>query len=133
MHKNVGENFLECWVEAYTGFPDIFKTDSGTAFTSKRFNRLLNGAGVVIKIVPIESSNSMRAGETYRDPLCRIFYMVKRDFSRTQDDIILSISTKPMNDTCGPEGLLPRLLAYVSIPRLLGGPISLPSQEQRMN
>lgn len=49
--------FLQCRVATYVGFPDIVKADSGSVFTSRKWNKLVADAGVAIDITPVEISN----------------------------------------------------------------------------
>nr|AHF58602.1 polyprotein [Chondrus crispus] len=131
--KDVWETFLHCWVTMYVGLPDILKADSGSVFTSKRWNEYAENAGVVVEISPVENSNALGAGERYHDPLRRIYLKVKHDHPGYTKELILSISNKAMNDTCGPEGLVPTILVFGAIPKIAAQPSGQPTQEQRMN
>jgi hypothetical protein len=70
-------------------------------------------------------------GERYHDPLRRIHRKVRPEFPTTTEHLALSLSNKAMNDTVGPEGLVPTLLVFGIIPRSSASG-SLPNQHDRM-
>lgn len=130
--EDVGEPSLLCWVSTYMGYPDIVKGDSGSVFTSRKWNKLADNVGVAIEITPVESSNSTGVGERIHDPLRRIYHKIHRDHPGHRKELILALAAKAMNDTIGPEGLVPSLLVFRTIPRVSYETIGLPDQEERM-
>ena len=80
-----------------------------------------------------ESHNSLGAGEKYYHTLRTIYLEVQADFPSVDDATLLAISVKAMNDTVGPEGLVPSLLVFGALPRLPTiSPRDYPSHKERM-
>lgn len=65
----------------------------------------------------VESHNSLGSGERYHGPLRRIFNKIKYDNSKMKRELVLSLTLKAINDTMGPEGLVPTLLVLGALPR----------------
>lgn len=130
--KEIWETFLHCWTLLYTGFPDSVKADSGSVFTSKEWNKLVSDAGIAIEITPVESSNSMGVGERYHDPLRRIFRKVTHGHPGYPKNLVLAIANKAMNDTMGPEGIVPSLLVFGNMPRFPASPSQNHEQSERI-
>lgn len=131
--KDAGESLLDCWVSVYIGFPDIIKTDHGSLFKSKDWNKMPTAKFMAVEIAPINFSNSIGAGERYQDPLRIIFLKIMRAHPGAGKDLTLSMANKAINHTCGTEGLLPIFLVYGVTPRLPGAASDLQDQETRMN
>jgi hypothetical protein len=127
---DVWHAFLSLWVCTYTGLPNVIKSDQGSVFTSERWQELTSLSGVILELSPIESHNSLTVGERYHDPLRRIYRKVRHDFPAIPGSLALSLANKAMNDTMGPEGLVPTLLVYGTLPRLSLHD-KLPSQSRR--
>lgn len=87
---------------------------------------------MAVEITPIESSNSMGIGERYHAPLRRIFLKIQHDSPGTDKELILAIANKAMNDTAGPEGLVPTFLVFGVIPRIPTLSHELPEQNERL-
>lgn len=69
------------------------------------------------KAVPIESPNSMSSVERYHTPFKRAFAIIKAELPKLSDKEILQYSVKSLNDSVGPDGLVPTLLVYGALPR----------------
>ena len=110
------------------------RVDQGSEFLSRKFYNNCNSLEIYVKAFPIESSNSLGLGERFHDPLRRIYIKVQEETPQLDDDLKLSLSYKAMNNTLGPEGIVPTLLVYGMMPRLLLGVtrLSTPTQVQRM-
>lgn len=130
--EHVWESFIECWSSIYTGFPEIMKVDQGSAFKSVRWKRLCEEVGTVTQESGVESHNSLGSGERYHEPLRRIFRKIKRETPRINNNVALRISIKAMNDTLGPEGLVPSLLVFGCVPRFPCINSKQPNQKERM-
>lgn len=66
----------------------------------------------------IESHNSIGVREKYHDPLRRVYKKVKEDFLRMEKETLLRLALKGCNDTLGPNGLVPNLLVFGTMPAL---------------
>ena len=85
-----------------------------------------------MEITGVESSNSMGVGERYHDSLRRIYNRVLASHPGHTKEVILALANKGMNDTLGPEGLVPSLLVFGVILRVSAATRSLSSQEERL-
>ena len=65
--ESVWNAFVSCWESNYIGLPNVVKHDSENRFNS------CNHFGIITKEIPYESHNSLGLGETYHDPLTRIY------------------------------------------------------------
>jgi hypothetical protein len=129
----VWESFLTCWVNIYTGYPDSIHVDSGAQLVSANFEHLCEQAGIRLEISPIESHNSLGRGERYHSYVRRLFHKIKLDNPQTSDAFALSCSIKAVNDSAGPDGLVPSILVFGVAPRLpIGKPQGHPSNVERI-
>lgn len=107
------------WIDTYQGPPDMITTDTGTNFTSKDFQHQASLMGIKIKIVPVEAHNSIGLVERYHGPLRRAYTIIKQEIPDLHKDMALQMSLKAINDTAGPNGLVPTLLVYGAYPRMV--------------
>lgn len=70
------------------------------------------------KAAPVESKNSMTYVERYHTPLKRSYGIIRAELPKLSDDEILQYAIKSLNDSVGPDGLVPTLLVYGALPRL---------------
>ncbi|KAF7578000.1 hypothetical protein PtrM4_022400 [Pyrenophora tritici-repentis] len=70
--------------------------------------------------VPVEAHHSIGKIERYHAAIRRAFEVISADIgaSTTTKDDILQMAVKAVNDTAGPEGLVPTLLVFGTYPRL---------------
>lgn len=116
----------------YSCYPDKFKVDQDTVFKSREWRQLSDDAGIVIDFSGVESHNAIGVGERYHAPLRRIFLKIREDAPTLDPDITLKLAVKAMKDTMRPEGLVPSLLVFGTVPRFPPAPTSLPDQIDRM-
>lgn len=64
----------------------------------------------------MESHNSLGVGERYHEPLRQIFDKIITDHPQIDPEVALRLTVKSMNDLMGPEGIVPSLLVYGSLP-----------------
>ena len=130
--KDIWNNFLACWVTAYVGYPDKLRIDQESAFTGKGFTELVQKEGIEIQLSGVQSHNAIGIGERYHAPLRRIFDKINLDAPRIDPHLALQIAVKAMNDTMGPEGLVPSMLVFGVLPRMPPRQADLPGHEERM-
>ena len=86
--------------------------DHGSAFTSNEWKELAEENGVVVKLTGIQHHNGIGLCERYHGPLRTIFRRIRKECPDIDKDLALKSAVKAMNDTVGPEGLVPSLLAF---------------------
>jgi Reverse transcriptase (RNA-dependent DNA polymerase) len=114
--------FVTSWAAVYSGYPDVVRSDAGSVFTSGRWRDLTSAAGIDIQISGIESHNSLGIGERYHAPLRQVYDKILADFPGTDAVVALQLAVKTMNDSLGPEGLVPSYLVFGTLPRFPGLP-----------
>lgn len=130
--NDVWAAYTQCWSTVYVGHPNCFRTDSGSVFTSTRWNQLTSDNGIELKISGVESHNSLGLGERYHEPLRKIYRKLHHEAPDLEKAIVLRLALKAMNDTIGPEGLVPSYLVFGSLPKFPTVHASLPDQRRRM-
>lgn len=129
--KTVWETFVTIWINVYTGFPNRMHLNQGSAFKSVEWVSLCRKASIDISTSGTESQNLLEQGETYHAMLRRIYQKVRHTSPQTSKEFCPSIALKTMNDTYGPNGLVPSLLPFGEMPKIPTTPhteISLPDR-----
>ena len=62
--------------------------------------------------MPVKAHNSVGIVERYYGPLCRIYYIIIAELLDIGKDIALQMAFKVINDSAGPDGLIPTLLVF---------------------
>lgn len=130
--EDVWDAFLSCWSTLYIGHPHKIRVDQGSAFTSVRWTRLCDNAGIECQESGIEHHNALGPGERYHDPLRRVFRKVKHEHPSLNNELALRLSVKAINDTMGPEALVPSLLVFGCLPRFPATTSNIVEQQKRM-
>ena len=87
---------------------------------------------IEIKEVPVEAHNSVGKVERYHAPLRRAYEIIRDEVrDRVNSDSILQMAVKAVNDTAGPNGLIPTLLVFGAYPRMTEESAPSPSIIQR--
>jgi hypothetical protein len=123
----------QCWIDTYLGPPDQITTDAGKQFTSKEFAQLANSTGTKIKIVPVEAHHSVGIVERYHNMVRRAYKIITAEIKGINKDVALQMAFKAINDTAGPDGIVPTLLVYGALPRMSEYDPPSPSVAQRSN
>jgi hypothetical protein len=117
--KDTWETLKMLWIDTYQGPPDIITHDAGTNFASTEFKSEARLMGIMCKQVPVEAHNSIGKIERYHAPLRRAFEILFAELSNIMKiDSILQMAVKAVNDTAGPDGLVPTLLVFGAYPRI---------------
>ena len=130
--QHVWEALIECWASVYIGFPNKLRTDQGSVFTSKAWDELTRLHGIELQLSGVTSHNSIGVGERYHAPLRRVYSVVRAATPEMSPELSLRCAIKGMNDTLGPEGLVPTYLVYGTFPSFPICRNAPPSQEDRM-
>jgi hypothetical protein len=69
------------------------------------------------KEVPIEAYNSVGKVERYHAPLQRAYEIIRDEMGKQIDkEMILQMAIKAVNNTAGPDGIVPTLLVFGAYP-----------------
>lgn len=126
------QTYQKIWSLPYVGHPEHMHADQGPQLKSRRWECLCHLAGIDLTLSGVEEHNALGEGERYHAYLRQTFNKVKADFPTIPDSYSLHIAVKAVNDTAGPNGLVPTLLVFGVLPRALVTPPDLPQQKQRM-
>jgi len=108
-----------CWIDVYLGPPNVVAHDAGKNLIARAFQLNANMMNIKTKEIPIESANSMTYVERYHTPLRRAFRIIKSELPNISDEEVLQYAVKSLNDSVGPDGLVPTLLVYGALPRYI--------------
>ncbi|KAF8854919.1 hypothetical protein BDZ45DRAFT_758082 [Acephala macrosclerotiorum] len=122
-----------CWIDTYQGPPDYIVHDAGKNFSSTEFRQHAKSMAIEIKEVPVEAHNSVEKVERYHAPLRRAYEIIRDELVREQidKDIVLQMAVKAVNDSAGPDGLVPTLLVFGAYPRMTSEDAPSPSVVKR--
>ncbi|KAI0996724.1 hypothetical protein K3495_g11457, partial [Podosphaera aphanis] len=119
--KDAWDTLRNCWIDVYLGPPDMIIHDAGTNFTGQEFKQSAIAMAIKTKAVPTEAHHSIGLVERYHAPLRRAYDVISKDLSKTKihRNHILQMAVKAVNDTAGPDGLVPTLLVFGAYPRMV--------------
>ncbi|KAI1006957.1 hypothetical protein K3495_g1266 [Podosphaera aphanis] len=124
--KTTWDTLRLCWIDIYNGPPDLIVHDAGKNFVASEFKQNAQAPSIDVKQVPVEAHNSIGKVEQYHAPLKRAYEVIKAELpATTPPELVLSMAVKPVNDTVGPNGLVPTLLVFGAYPKI--SPTSPPS------
>ena len=116
--KTAWETIRECWIDTYLGPPDLISHDAGTNFESREFKQYAQTVNTATKCVPVEAHNSVGIVERYHKPLRRAYQIIKAESPGLSKTAALQMAFKAINDTAGPNGIVPTLLVFGAYPRM---------------
>jgi hypothetical protein len=75
---------------------------------------------IEIKEVPVKAYNSVGQVERYYTPLQHAYEIIQDELKDEQinKEIMLQMAVKAINDSAGPDGIVPTLLVFDAYPRL---------------
>jgi len=89
--------------------------------------------GTTVKGVPVKAHNLVSMVKRYYRPLRRVYQIITAEIPGINKDIALQMVFKALNDSAGPNGLVPTLLVFGAYPRLINTDALLPTVSQRAN
>ena len=131
--KHTWDKLRECWIDTYIGPPEYIVHDAGTNFMAKEFKQHATSMSIQTKAVPVEAHHSIGKVERFHTPLRRSFKIIQEE---TEDigvskTAMLQMAIKAINDTAGPNGLVPTLLVFGTFPRMVDSDPPTPNIQQR--
>jgi hypothetical protein len=117
--RDAWDALCKCWINTYQGPPDYIVHDPGTNFASEDFRNRTKIVGAECRQMPVEAHWAVGKIERAHGPLRRAFNILRAELNSTTDDEdILQMAVKALNDTAGPNGLVPTLLVFGTYPRI---------------
>lgn len=117
--KTVWDTLLSCWASIYTGLPNRILVDQGTNLgKSEPFFSLAARANVEVQSTGTEAHSSLGIGERYHEPVRTTFRKLLLQYPMVRKTLLLQMTVKALNDTLGPEGLVPSSLVFGELPRV---------------
>jgi hypothetical protein len=111
--KTTWNTLRAIWVDIYAGPPNVIVTNAGKSFVGAEFVANARIMAIEIEEVPVEAHNSIGKIERYHGPLKRAFEIISANLGNTiTPDHVLQMTVKAVNDTTGPDGLVPTLLVW---------------------
>ena len=109
-----------CWIDVYSGPPEIIVHDAGSNFDSSEFRMNASSTAIKVKCIPIEAPQSIGLVERYHAPLRRAYSIITDELKgqTSTKEIRLQMAVKAVNDTAGYDGLVPTLLVFGTYPRM---------------
>jgi len=130
--KTAWDTLRMCWIDAYLGPPDYIAHDAGKNFAAAEFRQNAKSMSIEVKEVPVEAHNSIGKNERYHAPLRRAFEIIRSELQgQVSMENILQMAVKAVNDTAGPDGIVPTLLVFGAYPRMTNDSPPSPSIIQR--
>ena len=130
--RNAWDTLRICWIDVYLGPPEQVVHDAGTNFASAEFRQYARSMAIDLKEVPVEAHNSVGKVERYHAPLRRAFEIISAELGNAcSEEAILQMAVKAINDSAGPDGLVPTLLVFGAYPRMTHDSPPAPSITQR--
>jgi hypothetical protein len=126
--KSAWDTLHMCWIDTYQGPPDYIVHNAGKNFSSTEFRQHAGLMAIEIKEVPVEAHNSVGKVERYHVLLCWAYEIIRDELDGEQigKDVILQMAVKAVNDSAGPDGIVPTLLVFGAYPRMTEmNPLSL--------
>ena len=106
--------------------------DIGKNFASREFNQYAATMGTRLKIVPVKAYYSIGIVERYYAPIRRVYSIITSEIRDLEPDMALQIAFKAINNTAGPDGLVPTLLVYGAYPQITEHNAPSPTVTQRV-
>jgi len=71
---------------------------------------------IKVKEVPVKAHNSIRKVERYYTLLCRVYKIISLELKDASKELTLQIAIKAINNSAGPDRLVPILLVFSAYP-----------------
>ena len=74
--------------------------------------------GIIVKNAPVKANHSIGMVERYYGPLRRIYSIITNEILGIKPELALQMSFKAINNSVGPNRLVPTLLVFGAYPRM---------------
>ncbi len=98
---------------------------------AKEFKQYAANMSIEVKTVLVEAHHSIGMVERYHGPLRRIYSIIISEMPTIDPESALQMSFKALNDSVGPDGLVPTLLVFGAYLRMTESDASSPTITQR--
>ena len=71
---------------------------------------------ITVRNVPVEAHHSIGQMERYHSPFRRIYTIIATEIPDIDPELALQMAFKAINDSVGPNGLMPTLLVFDAYP-----------------
>ena len=116
--KHTWETLRLCWIDTYLGPPDFVVHDAGKNFTAREFRQYAISMAITTKCVPVEAHWSIGLVERAHATLRRAYEIIVEELGSAPKEMCLQMAVKAVNNSSGPEGLVPTLLVFGAFPRM---------------
>jgi hypothetical protein len=114
--REVWDSFRMMWADVYCGPPDVLKTDPGRNFTAAEFAAASASHGIVLRVQPVDAHELIGLVERYHHVVREAYRCITLDTPSLSSESRLSMTMRAVNDSSGPDGLIPTLLVSECIP-----------------
>jgi len=94
----------------------VITRNAGKNFISREFKQYAVNIGTTIKSIPVRAHNLISMVKRYHGPLQRIYHIITSKIPGINKDIALQMAFKAINNSIGPDGLIPTLLVFGAYP-----------------
>lgn len=125
--------FVGIWVNLCIEYPEIIAADKGPQFFSDEFCALCRVHEIRIKPSGIESRNAIESSERYHSVFREIYNRISHSHKIIAHDQIMQIAVHTVDDTAFPDGLVPKIIVFGVLPKLLIKIQDLPDQHMQFD
>ncbi|ELQ32750.1 hypothetical protein OOU_Y34scaffold01053g4 [Pyricularia oryzae Y34] len=127
--QSTAENLLS---RRHPGPPDVLTFDPGPNFRATEFHAEARLLGISCNQIPVEAHWAVGKIERFHAPLRRAYEIIRAECgTECSQGAALQAAVKAVNDTAGPNGLVPTLLVFGAMPRITMDSPPTPSQTKR--
>lgn len=107
-----------CWIDVYLGPPDIIAHDAGKNFMARAFQSNADMLHMRTMMILVETAHSISIVERYHSPLHRAVKIIRQEAPEIDQDSVLQMAVKCINDPVGPDRIVRTLLVLGALPCL---------------
>ncbi|KDN62827.1 putative conserved hypothetical protein [Colletotrichum sublineola] len=126
---NFNHKIIVNMIDVYLSLPDWIVIDAGLNFHAAEFKQSTRALSIHVKEVPIKAHNSISKVKRYHTPLRRAYKIFRNEGE--SPTIALQLAVKAINNTAGPDGLIPTLLVFRAYPQIADSSPPSPSITKR--